>query len=170
MNVLLWTLFLVKVWDTVTVPRKPMLALSNLLSHDFIFPLFPVVDVIIDSGLDVAVEKRHCSCVCHSCCRIRGKRWIAVCYFENRHRALKVTRYQQAKSMQSCLPLIAYSALQRLSENSFKKAHFISQMTGPAVQFWLLDCERLQFFLLLSTWGKWCWYKRKKLVSKTINA
>ena len=97
--------FLVKVWDTVTVPRKPMLALSNLLSHDFIFSLFPVVDVIIDSGVDVAVEKRHCSCVCHSCCRIRGKRWIAVCYFEN-HRALKVTRYQQAKSMQSCLPLI----------------------------------------------------------------
>ena len=137
MNVLLWTFFLVKVWDTVTVPRKPMLALSNLLSHDFIFPLFPVVDVIIDSGLDVAVEKRHCSCVCHSCCRIRGKRWIAVCYFEN-HRALKVTRYQQAKSMQSCLPLIAYSALQRLSENSCKKAHFISQMTGrPVLTFGL---------------------------------
>ena len=67
----------------MTVPRKPMLALSNLLSHDFIFSLFPVVDVIIDSGLDVTVEKRHCSCVCHSCCRIRGKRSIAVGYFEN---------------------------------------------------------------------------------------
>ena len=36
------------------MPRKPRLALSNLLSHDFIFSLFPVVDVIIDSGLNVS--------------------------------------------------------------------------------------------------------------------
>ena len=40
----------------MAVPRKPWLALSNLLSHDFIFSLFPVVDVIIDSGLNVAVN------------------------------------------------------------------------------------------------------------------
>ena len=40
----------------MAVPRKPRLALSNLLSHDFIFSLFPVVDVIIDSGLNVAVD------------------------------------------------------------------------------------------------------------------
>ena len=38
------------------MPRKPRLALSNLLSHDFIFSLFPLVDVIIDSGLNVAVD------------------------------------------------------------------------------------------------------------------
>ena len=40
----------------MAVPRKPRLALSNLLSHDFIFSLFPVVYVIIDSGLNVAVN------------------------------------------------------------------------------------------------------------------
>jgi len=48
--------FFGKFEDTVAEPRKPMLALSNLLSHDFIFSLFPELDVFIDSGLKVAVE------------------------------------------------------------------------------------------------------------------
>ena len=37
-------------------PRNPMLALSNLSSHDFIFSLFAELNVFIDSGLNVAVE------------------------------------------------------------------------------------------------------------------
>ena len=37
-------------------PRKPVLALSNLLSHDFIFSLFQVLGVFIDSGLNLAVD------------------------------------------------------------------------------------------------------------------
>ena len=37
-------------------PRNPMLALSNLSPHDFIFSLFLELNVFIDSGLNVAVE------------------------------------------------------------------------------------------------------------------
>ena len=48
--------FFGKFEDSVAEPRKPMLTLSNLLPRDFIFPLFPELDVFIDSGLNVAVE------------------------------------------------------------------------------------------------------------------
>ena len=37
-------------------PRNPMLALSNLSPHDFIFSLFLELNVFIDSGFNVAFE------------------------------------------------------------------------------------------------------------------
>ena len=48
--------FFGKFEDAVAEPRKPMLTLSNLLPHDFIFSLFPELDLFIDSGLNAAIE------------------------------------------------------------------------------------------------------------------
>ena len=56
MTVFFYEHFFGKFEDTVDELRKPMLALSNLLSNDFIFFLFPELDVFIHSGLNVPVD------------------------------------------------------------------------------------------------------------------